>query len=115
VCAVSTAHAQKSVRQNAALEKVLELVPDERGQTRAVPRFDLSEERHEMLPHQPMQERLLGPPLFVLDRVRRSGAQRWFAFQFHPDANARTTAAGHCDLAGDAKGECKSTTGAARA
>ena len=32
VCAVSTAHVQKSVRQNAALEKGLELVPDERGQ-----------------------------------------------------------------------------------
>jgi hypothetical protein len=50
-----------------------------------------------------------------LDRVRRRGAQGWFALQFHPDANARTTAAGHRDLEGDAKGERKSTTGAARA
>jgi hypothetical protein len=29
-----------------------------------------------------MQERLLGPPQLVLDRVRRRGAQRWFALQF---------------------------------
>ncbi len=76
---------------------------------------NLGEERLQMLPHQPMQERLLGPPPLVLDRVRRRGAQRWFALQFHPDTNARTTTAGHRDLAGDAKGERKSTTGAASA
>ena len=84
VRAVNAAHAQKSVRQNPAFEKALELVPDERGQARAGPRFDLSEERLQMLPHQPMQERLLGPPPLVLDRVRRRGAQRWFALRFHP-------------------------------
>ena len=114
VRAVNAAHAQKSVRQNPAFEKALELVPDKLQQARASPRFDLSEERLQMLPHQPMQERLLGPPPLVLDRVRRRGAQRWFALRFHPDANARTTTAGHRDLAGDAKGERKSTTGAAR-
>jgi len=103
------------VRQDAALEKGLELVPDERGQARAGPRFDLSEERLEMFPHQPMQERLLGPAPLVPGRVRRRGAQRRFALRFHPDANARTTIAGHRDLAGEAKGERKSTTGAARA
>ena len=115
VCAVSTAHAQKSVRENAALEKGPEVVPYERGQAPAVPRFDLSEERLEMLPRQPMQERLLGPPPLVLDSVRRRGAHRWFALPFNPDANALTAPSGHHDLAGDAKGGRKSTTGAARA
>ena len=75
----------------------------------------LGEECLQMLPHHPMQERLLGPPPLVLDRVRRRGAQRWFALQFHPDANARTAAAGHRDLVGDAQGKRKSTTDAARA
>ena len=115
VCAVNAAHAQKSVRQNAALEKGLELVPDERGQARAGPGLDLGEEGLQMLPHQPMQERLLGPPPLVADRVRRCGAQRWFALQSHPDANARTTTAGHRDLAGAEKSPLQSTSGTASA
>ncbi|GAB4182385.1 MAG: hypothetical protein Fur0039_27010 [Rhodocyclaceae bacterium] len=68
-----------------------------------------------MFPHQPMQERLLRPPPLVLDRVRRRGAQHGFALESHPDANARTTIAGHRDLAGAEESERKSTTGAARA
>ena len=88
MCAVSTAHAQKSIRQNAAFEKGLELVFDKRGQPRAGLGFDLSEERLEMFPHQAMQDRLLRPPPLVMDRVRRLGAQHGFALQSHPEANA---------------------------
>ena len=85
VCAVSTAHAQKSVRQNAASEKGLELVFDKLRQARAVLRLDLSEERLEVFAHQTMQDRLLRPPPLVKDRVSRRGAQHGFAFQSHPD------------------------------
>ena len=66
------------MRQNAAFEKGLELVFDKLGQARGTPGtpgFDFGEERREMFPHQAMQDRLLQPPAFVMDRVRRRGAQ----------------------------------------
>ena len=76
VRAVSTTHAQKSVRQDAAFEKSLELVCDKLQQARVGPDFDLGEEGLEMFPHQAVQGRLLRPPPLVMDRVRRGGATR---------------------------------------
>jgi len=103
------------VRQNPAFEKGLKLVSDKLRQARASHGLDLAEERLQMLSHQPMQECLLGPPPLVLDRVRRRGAQHGFAFQSHPDGNARTTIAGHRDLGSAEKSESTSTIGKARA
>ena len=80
VRAVSTVHAQKTVRQNPAFEKGLELVFDKLRQARAGPGLDLGEEGLEMFPHQAMQDRLLRPPPLVMDRVRRRGAQHGCAF-----------------------------------
>jgi len=59
-----------------------------------------------MLPQQPMQERVLGPPPLVADRVRRRGVQQGFALQSHPEANARTTVARHRGLASAKKAHC---------
>ena len=56
--AVTSAHTQNSVRQNAAFDRGLEPVFHEPRQARAGPGFDLSEERLEMFPHQAMQDRL---------------------------------------------------------
>jgi len=55
---------------------------------RAVPvlAWTFSEEGLQMLPQQPMQERVLGPPPLVADRVRRRDAQQGFALQSHPEA-----------------------------
>jgi len=99
VRAVSKTHAQKSVRQDAAFEKSLELVCDKLQQARAGPDFDLGEEGLEMFPHQAVQDLLLRPPPLLMDRVRRGGAQHGFAFPSHPDGNARPAIAGHSDLA----------------
>jgi len=106
---------KKSVRQNAAFEKGLELLFDEPGQAGAGPGLDLGEEPLEMFPHQAMPDRLLRAPPLVLDRVRGRGAQHGFALQSHSEANARTTFAGHRDLAGAEKSPPQSTTDAARA
>jgi len=55
---------------------------------RAVPvlAWTFSEEGLQMLPQQPMQERVLGPPPLVADRVGRRDAQQGFALQSHPGA-----------------------------
>jgi len=74
VRAVSTVHAQKTVRQNPAFENGLELVFDKLRQARAGLGLDLSEERLEVFAHQTMQDRLLRPPPLVTGRVHRRGS-----------------------------------------
>jgi hypothetical protein len=62
--AVSAAHAQKTMRQDAAFEKGLELVFDELRQARTGSRFDLGEEGLELFLHHLIERRFLrAPPL----------------------------------------------------
>ena len=64
------AQPQKSVGEDAALEKGVELVFDEPGQRRAGPRLDLGQEGVEVLLDQLIQRGVFGAPTFVVDRGR---------------------------------------------
>ena len=59
------------MREDAAFEKVIELVFDKLGQARTGFRFNLSQEGLEMFLHQPVQCRLLRAPSLVVERVAR--------------------------------------------
>jgi len=73
---------------------------------RAVPvlAWTFSEEGLQMLPHQPMQERVLGPPPLVADRVRRRDARRLRLPGPRPVARARAAARRRRDQAATTDG-----------
>ena len=63
--AVRAAHAQKTVRQDAAFEIGLELVFDKLRQARAGLGFDLGEEGRDLFLHHLIERRLFRAPPFV--------------------------------------------------
>ena len=73
VAAIGAARAQEAVRQDAALQKRVELVFDELRQASASSRLSLSEEALGVLLHQAVQRGLLGSVALVVHRARSSG------------------------------------------
>ena len=74
--AVSTAQAQKSVGQNAAFEKGLELVFDKLWHARSGSRFDLSKEALKLLLDHLIERRFLRAPPLVVKGSRMSSRRR---------------------------------------
>ena len=68
MAAVAAAQPQEAVRQDAALQKGVELVLDELGQARIRGCLDLGEEGCGVLLHQAVQRGLLGAVALVVDR-----------------------------------------------
>ncbi len=67
---LGTAQAQKAVGEDAALEKGVELVLDERRQRHAGLRLRLRKECREVFLDQLIEYRVFGAPTFVVNRVR---------------------------------------------
>jgi hypothetical protein len=79
VAARAAAQPQEPVRQDAAFQEGVELVPDEPRQFTAGAGLSMGDETGRVLLHQAVQRGLLGTVALVMHRARRDRSALWLA------------------------------------